>query len=272
MTASAEREESARPRLPVWQSVKAGYGTSWNNLGALGRAAALPLVISILLEGFIPEDSGSALGMFRIVLSFVLAALFQIVWLRFLLLRSPETRPGFLNLPGRGFLPFLGYSLLLLIPYIPALFFQYAATNYDGPTPVITIALIIVFYIFALYIGVRFGFAFLWIAINAPQRLRASWRATRKNGLRIVIAFGAVAVPLFALFFAGGVLASMVSTDIALQLETGVYETWLFWIMVVFGNAAFYLYYALACTVMVEAFTVLTGWNTSQREILERFE
>lgn len=259
-------------KVPIWRVVRAGYGAAWDNSDALARAAALPLLVSILLEGLIPEDSGSAMGMLRIVASFVLAALFQIVWLRFLLLRSPETRPGVLNLPGKGFLPFLAYSLLLLIPYVPALFFQYTATKYDGPTPAITIALIIAFYAFALYLGIRFGFAFLWIAINAQQRLKASWRATRKNGLRILIAFGAVGIPLLALFFAGGVLASIISTDIAFQLETGVYDNWLFWVMLISENVALYLYYALACTVMAQAFAILTGWNTGQREILERFD
>ncbi|CAN0441005.1 unnamed protein product, partial [Ectocarpus fasciculatus] len=253
-------ELSPPTKLPIWQTVKAGYSTVFDNPGALARAAALPVIISILLEGLIPEESGSALGMLRIVLTFVVFALFQIVWLRFLLLRSTDVRPGFLNLPGRRFLPFLGYSLLLLIPYLPALLFQYSAANHDGPVPVFTIVLIVAFYAFALYLGIRFGFTFLWIAIDAPQRLGTSWRATRKNGLRIAIAFGAVAAPLFALFFVGGALTSIMSTDIASQLETGVYETWLFWILLILGNATFYLYYALACTVMARAFSALTGW------------
>lgn len=268
MTVETNLEAAPTPRIPIWQTVKAGYRNAFGNFRVLLTAAALPIVISALLEATIPEES----AWLRILPSFAAIALFEIVWLRFLLLPSPDTRPGFLPNPGRRFWPFFGYYLLLLLPYLPALFFQHFAEKHDGPVPVLSIALIAVLYALGIYLGARFSFAFLWIATDAPQRLGASWRTTRKNGLRLIIALCLVAVPPLLLLFGIGALATIFAPEIAAQIEAGEFEGWVFWAVLLVGNVLLYLYYAVTCTVLVHAFSVLTGWNAVPQEILERFE
>jgi hypothetical protein len=47
-----------RSKVPVWQTVKAAYRDTFGKPRALLTAAALPFVLSFLIDVFLPEQQG----------------------------------------------------------------------------------------------------------------------------------------------------------------------------------------------------------------------
>ncbi|MEQ9607391.1 MAG: hypothetical protein RLN99_06965 [Kiloniellaceae bacterium] len=252
---------------------KAAYLDTFGNFDAVAIAAAVPFGLSVLLDLTLPEESaGAALSMVRLFLTTAFAALFEIAWLRRLLLEGPTARPGLVPPISRRFGVFVSYSFLLTALFIPTLFLDVVLVETAEASPVTFGIFIFVLYVAASYLSVRFGLVAPWIALDAPQRLGESWRHTQKNGLRILIAHCLTALPLALLLGVFGIVIAAVSPELAARIEDGVFEGSAFWFVVIGGNALLYLYYALGCAVLAQAFCMLTGWQRGRRELLERFE
>jgi len=284
MTAATDSEAIAPVKMPVWKTGKAACRDTLVNSGTLIAIAVLPILASLLLESAATAIRDSGLGdvagvivaALRVAVSILIVALFELVWLRFLLLSSSKAGPRTLLRPGWRLLPFFGYGLVLALPFLPAFLLQYIATNHDGPVPALTIALVVFAYLLGGYFSFRLSFALLWIAGDAPGRLIASWRATRKNGLRILIATCLVAIPFAILVIlislTVGVALAFVDPELALQMENDTTEGWPFVITLLIGNVIVFAFYALTCATLYNAFSFLTGWTRNRDEIFERFE
>lgn len=268
-----ESEEAAILKLPIWQTTKTAYRDTFGNMGVVATAAAVPFGLSVLLDIVLPEESaGAALTIIRLFLPTTFAALFEIAWLRRLLLEGSTARPRLVPPIGRRFGVFVGYSLLLTVLFVPALFFKIVLVETAEASPVTFGIFVFVLYIAASYLSVRFGLVAPWIALDAPQRLGESWRRTQRNGLRILISYCLTALPLVLLLAVFGVIIAAVSPELAAQFEDGAFDGSAYWFVVIGGNAMLYLYYALSCAVLAHAFCTLTGWQRGRRELLERFE
>lgn len=259
-----------RMKVPIWRTTKAAYRDTFGNLGALVTAAAVPFALSLLIDLALPEQQGGA-GLLRLFLSTLVVALFELAWLRHLLL-GREARPRLVPRLDRRLRTFIGYSLLLTLLTVPALLLQTVLEETSLPVPEILIVAVVILYAVGSYLWVRFGFVFLWIALDARERLGDSWRSTRSNGLRILIVLILVGLPLLLPLFGFGFFVGVVSPELGAQIENSTLEGAPLWVLLVAGNALLYLYYALSCAVVVGAFGVITGWLRHRNELLERFE
>lgn len=284
MTATTDSEAVVLLKVPVWKTIKGACRDTLANLGALIAIAVLPILASILLESAASAIQDSGLGdvagvivaVLRVALDLLVVALFELAWLRFLLFSSSKAGPRDLLRPGWRLLPFFGYGLVLFIPFLPALLLQHGAANHDGPVPAVTIALVVFAYLLGGYFSFRLSFVLLWVAGDAPGRLIASWRATRKNGLRILVATCLIAIPLailvILLSLTVGVALAFVDPELALQLENDTTEGWPFVVTLLIGSVIVFTFYALTCATLYNAFSFLTGWTRNRKEIFERFE
>ena len=259
-------------KVPVWQTAKAAYRDTFGKLGAFVTAAALPFALSLLIDIALPEQQGSAsTGFLRLLLGTLVVALFEFAWLRHLLL-GREGRPRLVPRLDRRLKVFVGYALLLTLPTAPALFLQTVLEKTALPVPEILIVVVVILYGVGSYLWVRFGLVFLWITLDAPERLGASWRSTSGNGLRILVVLALVGLPLLLPLFGFGIVLGVVAPELGAQFENSTLEGAPLWVALVAGNALLYLYYALSCAVLARAFGVLTGWISNRNELLERFE
>jgi len=272
MTVAAIAEQSAQ-KIPIWRTVKAAYRDTFANLGTFLVVAAVPFAISATADFALPEESGNlAITLARILAGFLAGTLFELPWLRHLLIADTAAAKRLVPPMNRRLLRYLGYSALLSTLYVPALFFQEALDETALAAPVFYAIVVAVFYLLASYLAVRFEFVFPWVALDAPERLGASWRLTRRNGLRILIAIGLAGLPLLLILFSLGILLAIFWPETAQQFESGHYEGALLWLVLITGNAFLFFFYALNCAILVRAFSVLTGWISDRRELLERFE
>jgi hypothetical protein len=250
----------------------AGYRETFSNLGAFATAAMVPCLLIVALGYFLPEDSvvpGAALFSFLLENFFVV--FFELAWFRFLLLRSAETRPRPLPRLDRRLMPYLGYTLVLLLFHLPYVLFIYKPERL-ADAPVLTYVVIGLLYLSAVYLNLRFIFVFLWIASDGPGRLRASWRATRKNGLRLLIITLATGVPLLLVLAVAGTLLVVLFPEYALDSEAGEAEGWVHWIDVAITQILLFINYGVSGAALAQAFCLLTGWVSNRGELLERFE
>jgi hypothetical protein len=267
--------DSALPspaKLPVWRTAVASYRDTFDNFGAFLAAAALPCLLTFALGILLPEDSGvPGAGFLRFLLENLFVAVFELAWFRLLLLRTPQTRPRLLPRLHRRLLPYLGYTLLMLLLHLPYVVFIYQPENLVD-APILTYVLIGVLYLAAVYFNLRFVFVYLWIAVDAEGRLGASWRATRKNGLRLMIVVLAVGIPLLLVLIAGGTLLVLLSPEYAVEAEAGTADGWFSWIDMVLTQILLFAYYGVSGAALTRAFCILTGWMSNRGELLERFE
>ncbi|WP_299623153.1 hypothetical protein [Pelagibius sp.] len=264
--------------LPIWQIVKASYRDTFRHSRAFATAAALPFLISVILAALTTgaiEDQDQVLVV-RIIPDSILVALFEIAWLRFLLLDTDAARPSFLPRPGARILPYVGYALFLLLLSVPSyvtfLAFEQLA---DVRTPDwwVFLAATLLLYVVGIYFSLRFGFVYLWIAVDAPERLGASWRRTRGNGLRLLLILFIVAAPPFLLTLSSVPLLAVLSPESAARLDNNSATGLLLWTNIAVEELINYVLYGLSATAMVHAFRHLTGWISDRdRTILERFE
>ena len=269
---TVEIQQAVVPKLPIWQTVKAAYRDSFGNPSALLTAAAIPFVLSLLLDTAMPAEAGD-LGsdILRLVLDSVAVALFEITWFRHLMLGGDAGRPGPLPAIDRRLRLFLCYTLLLSLLFVPNLLVE----KLVGPAVQLAPHLLVpaVFLLAASsYLFVRFAFVSLWIAVDAPERLGESWRYTRRNGLRILVAVVLVAVPILLPLFGLGIVLAIVAPELAARLESGSLDGGALWLHKAGSNILLYLYYALSCAALVRAFGLLTGWLGDRRALLERFD
>ena len=127
-------------------------------------------------------------------------------------------------------------------------------------------------YLLGLYVMIRLGFVLPWVAIDAPERLAASWRATRGNGLRIIATGVMAGLPLLALLFIAGILLVLTFPESTVQLQTGQLSSRLFWIDFAITQILSFSYYAVSTAALAEAFCQRTGWVSDRQDILERFD
>lgn len=267
-----ETEANAGTKLPIWQTVKAGYRDTFGNFGAFLRAACIPFVLTLGLALALPEDGGPAASILGAVLATVFAVLFELTWYRFLLL-GPGTGSPLLPRFDRTLWVFFGYTLLLMLPIAPAegLFLLLGSREETGPAALYVIAGVL--YLLGVYLSLRIGFSRLWIAVGATGRFGDSWRRTRKNGLRLLLAVGLLSLPLFVVVAAAGTLIVVFSPETAAQIEeSGKFEGWPRWADIVITQAGLFFFYGISCGALVRAFCVLTGWVSNREELLERFE
>jgi hypothetical protein len=161
-----------RVKVPIWRTAKAAYRGTFGNLGALVTAATVPFALSLLIDLALPEQQGGT-GFPRLLLSSLVVALFELAWLRHLLL-GREARPHLVPRLDRRLGSFVGYSLLLTLPVAPALFVQTVLEETSQAAPILFAALLVILYSVGSYLSARFSFVFLWIALAAPERLGAS--------------------------------------------------------------------------------------------------
>ncbi|MFN4764777.1 hypothetical protein ACKGJN_16735, partial [Gillisia sp. Q332] len=151
-----ENAEAVVPKLPIWQTTKAAYRDTFGNLGVVATAAAVPFGLSVLVDIALPEDAaGAALAVIRLFLTTAVVALFEIAWLRRLLLEESTARPGLVPPIGRRFRVFVGYSLLLTVLYVPAIFFQVVLVETAQASPVTFGIFIFILYVTASYLIAR---------------------------------------------------------------------------------------------------------------------
>jgi hypothetical protein len=259
-------------KVPVWRTAVTSYRETFDNFGAFLTAAALPCLLTLALGLFLPESSEvPGAGFMRFLLENLFVAAFELAWFRLLLLQTPEARPRLLPRPHRRLLPYLGYTLLLLLLHLPYVVFIYKPENLVD-APVFTYVLIGVLYLAAVYFNLRFVFVYLWIAVDAEGRLGASWRATRKNGLRLVIVVLAVGIPLLLVLIAGGTLLVVLFPEYAIEAEAGTADGWLAWVDMTLTQILLFAYYGVSGAALTQAFCILTGWVSNRGELLERFE
>ena len=269
-------EELPPERLPVWRIVKACYRDTFRHGHALAKAAAVPLLISVavaaLATGAIADEN--QLLIVRSIPDIVLIAFFEIAWLRLLLLDRDEAAPGFLPRPGARIFPYVGYALLLSLFYAPAVFafLTSEAVSQTEAAWIYWLVAALVLYVVGIYFSLRLGFVYLWIAVDAPERLDASWRRTRGNGLRLLLILFIVATPIVFLAFASLPLLATLSPESAFRLETNSATGVLLWTSVAVEQFITFLVYGLSAAAMVRAFSHLAGWSLDRREILERFD
>ncbi len=266
---AVETEQAITPKVPIWRTVKATYRETFGNLGAFLTAATVPFVISLGLVLYFPPTPQSIAQQILISgLSLVPIALFGIAWYRFLLNKTKETRPGLVSWPDRGYLRYLGYLALLTLLTLPQML-----TNRFAPgvtSPLVTGAANLVFFIAFAYLGARLSFVFPSIALEQPTSLAASWRVSRGNGWRIVFASIFAAMPAFIPVGIAGAILYPIPIDQTTVDSLGQSTPLL--ILAGISQVCSYVYYALGVGIIVEAFSVLTGWRSDNREILERFD
>lgn len=269
---TVEIQQAVVPKLPIWQTVKAAYRDSFGNLGALLIAAAIPFVLSLLLDVAMPAEASSfGLTLGQTVASILIASLFELAWLRFLLLGPATARPALLTGLGRRLPLFLGYTLILFLFFLPnMLLFQGVGSDSASTLGMIIAAVLL--YVLATYLWARFTFALLWIAVDAPQRLGDSWRTTAGNGIRMLVALVLVGIPLMLTVVVLTHLATAVFDNERSQFDAGTFQDWTLWALHGAGNVLLYLYYAFTCSVLTCAFSVCTGWRGDRRALLERFD
>ncbi|NIA67988.1 hypothetical protein HBA54_05230 [Pelagibius litoralis] len=272
-------ELSPPTKLPIWQTAKAGYSETYRNLRAFLTAAALPFALSLLLAAtFADAPEGQGFTILHSALDILIVALFELAWYRHLMLQSAETRPRLLPRPGARLLAYLGYAWLLGLAFIPAMLTLEQPTGTEDTAStahgmlLAQMAAVILLYIFALYLNVRLGFAFLWIAIDETGRLGESWRSTKDNGLRLLAVVMIVAAPFLGIAVIGSVVTATMFPDVLTQLETPEAGGGPFWFGLVAEQTLIYIFYAVGSAAFVHAFSNLTGWSLNQKKILERFD
>jgi len=268
-----ENAEAIVPKLPIWQTTKVAYRDTFGNLRVVATAAALPFGLSMLLDAIVPNESAN-IGLYLVftVASTVIVAFFELSWLRFLLLGKTHGKPGILPGSMRRVLAFQGYSLALLALFVLPMLLSQIMAHRAAETPVGLIITMVALYLPATYLWARPGFASPWDAVDAEERFAASRPMTASNGIRLLIALDFVGLPV--LRASGAVLFGAVVMNDARSQPTGAFlqPGSNFWILHGVGNLLLYLYYALSCAVLAQAFCTLTGWQRDRRELLERFE
>jgi hypothetical protein len=257
-------------RLPLWRSIATAYRELFGNLPSFLAAAALPCAMTFgvyLLSS--PYTTEFWEQVFSSGLSCVPAALFEIAWYRFLLIRSRATRPGFLPRPGRRFLPYLGFLLLATLLNLVAVHLPEVALA--GVPPYLAGLAFLLLFVAATYLILRLSFVFAWIAIDQPAGLMASWRATAGNGLRLLIAVTLADLPVFL-----GIIILMVilgppaegpSAPVLLTLQDPGQ------VALLLGTALLILaWMAVNASIVAQAFGLCTDWQSNRDELLERFE
>lgn len=263
---------STASRVPIWQSVKAGYRDTFRNFSVFLRAACIPLVLTLCLALALPEGSGPAAGVVSAVLATAFAVIFELTWFRFLLLGPQAKLPPLLPRFNRTLWLFLGYALLLMLPMAPAEFL-FLVLGSRPETPVAALFIIAgLLYFFGLYLSLRLNFSLLWIAVGAAGRFGESWRRTRKNGLRLLLVIALVSVPLLLIIGVAGAIIVVLNPESAAQVESGDLEGWPYWADIVITQVVLFLFYGISCAAIARAFCVLTGWISDRRELLERFD
>lgn len=270
---SVENDVLPSSKLPVWQTVKAGYGETTRNFGAFLTAAAVPFALSLTLAAVMAEaQERRSLTLLRSFLDIMIVAVFEVAWYRHLLLKSSEARPRLLPRPGRRLIPYLGYAWFLGAAFFPA--FIAMEPFAEGPGSALQIAIVIVLVGAAFYLNIRFTFAFVWIAVDESGRLGDSWRRTKGNGLRLLAALTLIAMPILGAFLVGVFLLEFVFPDTMIMTRLGTTDagSGLYWVSLAGEQALTYLLYGVGCAAFVQALRSLGGWTGDQREILERFD
>ena len=268
-----EQEAAVAPKLPVWQTAKTAFRDTFGNLGVVAVAAAVPFGLSMLLDA-VAREQDTNVGLYLVfqAANTVIVALFELSWLRFLLMGRGHGTPRALPATPRRILVFVGYSLALLVLFLPPMVLSQITEHRGAETPPGVVIATLALYLLATYLWARLSFICPWIAVDAPERFAASWRTTAGNALRLLFTIILVGLPFVLLAGAVLFILAMVGHNGGQPMGAIGQGGVSFWVLLGIGNLLLYLYSALSCAVLAQAFCILTGWQRERRELLERFE
>ncbi len=263
----------AQPKVPVWRTVGAAYRDTFGNFGAFLLLAALPYAVSTLLSVVLTTQSaGLTYDLLNTLVEPLPVAVFECLWLRYLLLRGSERRPALLLQPQQRLLPFLGYTFILALLYVPVILISNFALAAVLPEQQVAGLLALPLLVVATYFYLRLCFALPWIAVDATGRLQQSWQRTRGNGLRLLAVICLVTVPPMLLIGLAAGIAQFTAGDSAPDLTAGDMADPGYWLLSIIFQVIAYLIYAVNIAAIAQAFCLLTGWLPNRSELLERFE
>lgn len=245
--------------LLFWPTVQQAYRLVFANLAALAKLAALPFVLTLLIEGIASHLGVVARGLvweFGIELPWCLMA---VGWLRLLLL-APDRRdavffPKLRARHGR----ILGYAVVLSVLFLPLTFFELLA---GGLAPAQAERSVVYWplYVILLYVGLRLSFVYAATAVDEPYGFAVAWRHTRTIAWPLFFAVGLTAMLPWHLF-------TLLLSDVAHGGAEAAFAAALVW------HVGLWLLEAIYLAFVAVAFRTCTGWVPApDQDVLERFE
>jgi hypothetical protein len=260
---------NAAQTLPVMLTIGHAWRLLWTNRDDLLRLAIVPAglsfaldLVALALEGGSAETSAAAdprAGFWLILVAkIVLATLFSVSWLRFLLLRGERNRRDFGMRWTRRHTTFLWRNLVLILCFTTivvlvaaltggALSMGRAAALEASGAGAFVVGLVL---LAGTYICFRLSLIFPAIAVGQAYGFAQSWRDTAGVGLQLVLIFG--------LILASGLLPFVLLVEIG--AATGFLAAAPFTATLVQTAFGFVLT-AATLNVLAIAFGRLSGWR-----------
>jgi len=220
MSQDASPPLAAIQRVPVFQTMRAAYTAVFSSLGLLVRAAALPLILSLVITG-LSFTSGVPpfLSFILIFVGFVPYTLFGVAWHRLTLLGpvagAPDTFPSWRRRHWRflSYVAFItGFTYLISVPLTIAVAQALKAGSMTLSMALVLFVAAVAFFILLSYVMMRVSFVFPAAAVDENYTLAHSWSHTRNQGFRLMATLFVTAFPMLIAF---GIVSSLLLPDIA---------------------------------------------------------
>jgi hypothetical protein len=251
--------------LPVKKTAKQAYICIFNHWGDLLRVAALPLVISILINfTFVPilwsfepsiGDITSVSNAVVSLLNTLPVTVFGVAWFR-TTLEKDRTALSIVPRWEVRHWRFLGYAISASVIFHAPMVILESLAFYTSDTPeppsLVIISFQYLLLLASIYLIIRCSFVFAATAVNEDFAIRHSWRNTRGQSLRLAGTLLLVVAPIW--------ICTMFVIGLAAQLSMLIEEhifIFFFPFAEVIGS---YAVLAAAIPVIAIAFQVCTGW------------
>ncbi len=271
-------EPAPRPKLPIWRTVIAAYGTvlshpRWFILSAIPALIVIAVLWIVLTS--LPLLPGWA-GYVWQVIGLLPYILFGLIWLRLRLLETPgklQPQPRFgphtfvyVVTAGVIFLLLWLPLVQILPPGLVVIMEILRARNYMPSSTVDQVYLLALALLLPWsYLLARISVLASCAAADQPLALRTAWRATAGNGLRLICAFLlagllpavlAYVAKISILIFGQGVSTSILDRAVAdmITAPLGLFAV------------------AMFAAVIAEADRLLTDRSDPREKFLERFD
>lgn len=271
--------ETALRTLPILGSIKESYTAVFGQPALLIKAAAFPLLLSIVFW-FVWDLSSDVESVILDTTAFYIDlipyAFFGVAWHRLTLLGPEEGRPPLLPRPSRRHVIFFIFAAIVTsIYHLPVRTVKAAVERgwtLDLPETddflswvlsVGVVLIVVVFYLGIPYLMFRLSFVFPATAVDERYRLRHSWRHTRDQGLRLLLLGGAVGTPVYLLVLLISVQLDAVfgiydpTRELSFGSFDGVVHAGVTYILLPLLS---YVPIALVVAAISLAFRVCTGW------------
>jgi len=274
--------------FPVWQGVTEAYRRTLANLPHFPAAAALPTVLTVILNIFwirmavetlaAPERGNPILLVALVLLGNCPYILFAVAWFRLVLLGEARAQPRLFSgwklrhwrslryvFAMFGIAMVAGMVATTLLTLVVALFYGAEALAAEGGVGEGFFLLAMLASLIIMIAMLRFSFVFPAAAVDETYGLAMSWRHTKGQALRLFVASLLIAMPFVVVTsLVGGLFGSPFAvTGLgdgtgAAQPEVSFGLTYyiLEGIMVVLG----YLMTAALIQMLGLAFQLCTGW------------